>query len=634
MLNYGNGARACGWSFGRGKGAVKVAEVSYNEENIRTVSSLEHIRLRPGMYIGRLGDGSHPDDGIYVLLKEVIDNSIDEFIMGAGKRIEVSVSPEGTVSVRDYGRGIPLGKLVECVSVMNTGGKYNDEAFQFSIGLNGVGTKAVNALSEFFTVRSVRDGRFREVSFQVGELTGDVSGEAAKGERNGTRVTFRPDGEIFPQFRYRMEYVEKRLWLYAYLNCGLSLFFNGERYFSPNGLKDLVENETGGERLYDVIGFRSKTIEFALTHSDNYGENSFSFVNGQFTNDGGTHLSAFKEGVLKGINEYSGKNYKADVIRDGMIGAIAIKLQTPLFESQTKNKLGNSEVRGPIVAAVKDAVADFLHKNGEIAAVVMDKVNRNEQMQKQIQEVKRKTRECSAKTRLRIPKLKDCKFHTGDKWPRGMEKSDTMIFLTEGDSAAGSLEVSRDVNTQAIFALRGKPKNSYGEEYQEILKNEELNFLIQALGVDDSVEDLRYDRIIIATDADVDGLHIRNLLITFFLTFFEKLVLSGHVYILETPLFRVKKAKGGDEPVYCYSESERDKASAAIGRGAEITRFKGLGEISPREFGRFIGKDMRIAPVSLSSMRNIPELLGFYMGENTPDRKDYIMNNLEVLKYD
>ena len=603
--------------------------VQYDGSAIKTLSALEHIRLRPGMYIGRMGDGSHPDDGIYILIKEIIDNSIDEFIMGHGRRIELAIE-ERSVSIRDYGRGIPLDKVVECVSVMNTGGKYNDDVFKFSIGLNGVGTKAVNALSEFFLVRSIRDGRFHEAHFERGVLTGEETGDSP--EKNGTFVRFVPDPQLFPNYGFKLEYIEKRLWMYAYLNSGLSLYFNGQRYYSANGLQDLLESETGEERLYNIIAYRSKTIEFALTHSDNYGETSFSFVNGQYTNDGGTHLSAFKEGVLKGINEFSGKNYKADEIRDGMIGAIAIKVKDPVFESQTKNKLGNTDVRGPIVSAVRDAVVDFLHKNREVADVLLDKVARNEQMHRQIQEVKKKGRETQQKTRLRIPKLKDCKFHIGDKWPRQLEKRDTMIFLTEGDSAAGSLEVCRDVNCQAIFALRGKPMNCYGEKFDKIYSNEELTFLMQALGIEDDIENLRYDKVVIATDADVDGLHIRNLLITYFLCFFEQLVLSGHLYVLETPLFRVQKPK--EKPVYCYSEAERDSAAAKLGKKAEITRFKGLGEISPKEFGQFIGEEIKLQPVTLENMRNVPELLGFFMGSNTPKRREYIMNNLEVHKYE
>ncbi len=608
----------------------ETTEIYYGEESIKTLSALEHIRLRPGMYIGRLGDGSHPEDGIYILLKEIIDNSIDEFIMGSGKKIEVNLDPEsGKTTIRDYGRGIPLEKMVDCVSLMNTGGKYDTKAFQFSIGMNGVGTKAANALSSYFKVRSVREGKFREAEFAKGTLTSDISGDTQ--ERNGTYVEFIPDEEMFPNFKYKMDYVEKRIWRYAYLNSGLSFHFNGERYYSANGLRDLLETETVDDRLYDVIFFRSKQIEFSLTHSDNrYGETCYSFVNGQYTSDGGTHLSAFKEGVLKGINEYSGKSFKADAIRDGMIGAVAVKVINPVFESQTKNKLGNSDVRGPIVSAVSAAVADYLHKHKDIAEIVVEKVIHNEQMHKQIQDVKKKSRETSQKTRLRIPKLKECKYHVGDQWPRKVKPKETMIFLTEGDSAAGSLEKKRDVDCQAIFALRGKPKNAFGETIEMIYKNEELTFLMQALGVEDSTDDLRYDKIILATDADVDGLHIRNLLLTFFLSFFSELVLSGHLYVLETPLFRIKKGK---DIYYCYTDAERDKTAAKIGK-CEITRFKGLGEISPDDFGEFIGENMRLSPVTLDNMHGVNDVLKFYMGDNTPERKEYIMNNLEVVDYE
>jgi DNA gyrase/topoisomerase IV subunit B len=608
----------------------ETTEIYYGEESIKTLSALEHIRLRPGMYIGRLGDGSHPEDGIYILLKEIIDNSIDEFIMGSGKKIEVKLDPEsGKTTIRDYGRGIPLEKMVDCVSLMNTGGKYDTKAFQFSIGMNGVGTKAANALSSYFKVRSVREGKFREAEFTKGTLTSDISGDTQ--ERNGTYVEFIPDEEMFPNFKYKMDYVEKRIWRYAYLNSGLSFHFNGERYYSANGLRDLLETETVDDRLYDVIFFRSKQIEFSLTHSDNrYGETCYSFVNGQYTSDGGTHLSAFKEGVLKGINEYSGKSFKADAIRDGMIGAVAVKVINPVFESQTKNKLGNSDVRGPIVSAVSAAVADYLHKHKDIAEIVVEKVIHNEQMHKQIQDVKKKSRETSQKTRLRIPKLKECKYHVGDQWPRKVKPKETMIFLTEGDSAAGSLEKKRDVDCQAIFALRGKPKNAFGETIEMIYKNEELTFLMQALGVEDSTDDLRYDKIILATDADVDGLHIRNLLLTFFLSFFSELVLSGHLYVLETPLFRIKKGK---DIYYCYTDAERDKTAAKIGK-CEITRFKGLGEISPDDFGEFIGENMRLSPVTLDNMHGVNDVLKFYMGDNTPERKEYIMNNLEVVDYE
>ncbi|MBQ4107368.1 MAG: type IIA DNA topoisomerase subunit B [Lentisphaeria bacterium] len=622
------------------------APAAYTEDAIQTLSSLEHIRLRPGMYIGRMGDGAHPDDGIYILLKEVVDNSIDEFIMGKGRRIDITVA-DGTVTVRDYGRGIPPGKLVECVSVMNTGGKYNDDVFQFSVGLNGVGTKAVNALSESFAVQTFRDGHFRRAEFSRGVLVSDTSGET--GEKDGTMVCFTPDRTLFKNYAFREDYLDRRIWMYAYLNSGLSLYLNGRRFYSQSGLCDLLELESGEDRLYPVIAFRDKMLEFALTHTDDYGERSYSFVNGQFTNDGGTHLSAFKEGVLKAVNEFSGKSYKADDVRDGMIGAVAIKLRAPVFESQTKNKLGNTDVRGWIANAVREAVVDFLHKNPEVAQVILDKVGRNEQMHRKIQEVKKLGKESAAKCRLRIPKLKDCKFHPGDRWPRGTEPHETMIFLTEGDSAAGSIEQSRMSDYQAIFALRGKPLNCFGATREALYKNEEFNFLVQALGIEDDIENLRYDKVVIATDADVDGMHIRNLLITFFLTFFEQLVLRGHLYVLETPLFRVrdpkavlkadarkgsKKAGAAEADYYCYSEAERDAAAAKLGKKAEITRFKGLGEISPKEFRQFIGEEIKLLPVTLESTRNVPQLLRFYMGPNTPDRKNYIMTNLTVSKYE
>ncbi len=608
---------------------IAAPRVDYDESTVKTLSSFEHIRHRPGMYIGRLGDGSHPNDGIYVMLKEVVDNSIDEFIMGKGRRIDIRI--EGNrVSVRDYGRGIPPGKLVDCVSKMNTGGKYNDDVFQFSVGLNGVGTKAVNALSEEFIARTVREGKFTEARFLRGELQEVTSGETD--EKDGTRITFVPDPQLFPNYQFRQNLIEKRMWMYAYLNSGLALYVNDSRFYSQNGLKDLLIDESGEDRMYEVIACKSRTLEFALTHVNDYRESCFSFVNGQFTNDGGTHLSAFKEGVLKAINEYSGKTYKAEDVRDGMVGAIAIKLKDPVFESQTKNKLGNTDVRGPIVAAVKDAVVDFLHKNKPVADILLEKVAGNEQLHRQITEAKKKGREASKKMSLRIPKLKDCKLHRGDKGRKGQPVPETMIFLTEGDSAAGSLEKKRDVNTQATFALRGKPYNCFGESRDRIYQNDELLFIMQALDIENDVENLRYDKVIIASDADVDGMHIRNLLITYFLTYFEQLVTSGHLYILETPLFRVRRRK--EKPIYCYSEQERDEAVARLGKGAEITRFKGLGEISPDDFGEFIGEEMRLLPVTLDHTKNIDRLLEFYMGNNTPSRREYIMANLEVSKYE
>ncbi len=597
---------------------------NYDESKIKTLSSLEHIRLRPGMYIGRMGNGSHPDDGIYILLKEIIDNSIDEFIMGAGRRIDINVNKEtNTVEIRDFGRGIPLGKVVECVSVINTGGKYSDDVFQFSVGLNGVGTKAVNSLSEKFIVRSFREGKVKAAEFTGGKLLSEDAGDAD--EKNGTFVEFVPDHKLFPNYEYRMEYIERRIWMYAYLNSGLSLYLNNQRYYSKNGLQDLVTDEVGEDGIYDIIHFKDKTIEFAFCHTLNYGENYFSFVNGQYTNDGGTHLSAFREGILKAINEFSGKSYQANDVRDGILGAVAVKLKEPIFESQTKNKLGNTDVRGWIVNTVKTAIVDYLHRNLEEADLLIDKVQKNEQLRKQIQAVKKQSKEKAKRMTLKIPKLKDCKFHLHDRSKRGEE---TMIFLTEGQSAAGSMVSSRNVHTQAIFSLKGKPLNVFGSKIDQVYKNEELYYIMQTLNIEDGLDNLRYNKVVIATDSDVDGLHIRNLLITYFLTFFEQLVLSGHLYILETPLFRVRNKK---ETIYCYNITERDVAIAKLGglkRGVEITRFKGLGEISPNEFGRFIGDDIRLESVTVDHMRNVHDMLEFYMGKNTPKRREHIMDNL------
>ncbi len=595
--------------------------VQYDEDKIKTLSSLEHIRLRPGMYIGRLGDGSHPDDGIYILIKEVIDNSIDEYIMGAGKRIDVKIDGP-RISVRDYGRGIPLGKLVECVSVMNTGGKYNDDVFQFSVGLNGVGTKAVNALSSEFTVRSVREGKFHEATFNSGVLAGDRKGHSD--EKNGTMVSFIPDPALFSNYTFQMEYIEKRLWMYAYLNSGLSLYLNDKRYYSQNGLKDLIEAEIGEDKIYDIIALKGKMLEFAFCHTSSYGENYFSFVNGQYTNDGGTHLSAFREGVLKAVNEFSGKGYQPSDVRDGIVGSIAIKLKDPIFESQTKNKLGNTDIRGWIVNAVRDAVVDYLHRHLSEAEILLEKIANNEQVRRQIQAVKKQSKEKSKKMSLKIPKLKDCKHHLGDSSGKGDQ---TMIFITEGQSAAGSMISSRDVYTQAIFSLKGKPLNCHKQKIDKVYDNEELFYIMQALNIEEDVEELRYNKVVIATDSDVDGLHIRNLLITFFLTYFEQLVLSGHLYILETPLFRVRNKT---RTIYCYSEQERDQAVLELSRGVEITRFKGLGEISPDEFGAFIGNEIRLLSVTIDHMRNIQEMLEFFMGDNqkTPERRELIMNKL------
>jgi DNA gyrase/topoisomerase IV subunit B len=592
----------------------------YDESKIKTLSSLEHIRTRPGMYIGRLGDGTHPDDGIYVLLKEVIDNAVDEFIMGHGRRIDIDLSGEGRITVRDYGRGIPLGKLVECVSQINTGAKYKDDVFQFSVGLNGVGTKAVNALSEVFTVRSVREGTFRSATFHLGVLQSEDGGECD--EPDGTEVSFLPDAGLFPRFTFDEKFIRRRIWNYAYLNSGLSLYFDGVRFYSRNGLLDLLSEKVDDEKVYEVIHHRSATLEFAFCHTVTLGETFYSFVNGQYTKDGGTHQSAFREGLLKGINEYAGKNMDPTDVRSGVTGAVSVKVREPVFESQTKNKLGNHEIRSDIVAKVRDVVLAYLHQHRDVADKLMEKISRNERMRKEIQAVKKQAKEKAKKTILKIPKLRDCKYHLSEDKEKGAE---SMIFLTEGQSAAGSMISSRNVDSQAIFSLKGKPLNCYGMRQTTVYSNEELYFIVKALGIEDDLEGLRYEKIVLATDADVDGLHIRNLLITFFLTFFEQLVLSEHLYILETPLFRVRNKK---RTVYCYSEEERDEHVAILGRGAEVTRFKGLGEISPAEFGQFIGDDIRLVPVTVDTMREVPEILGFYMGKNTPKRRDYIMDNL------
>jgi topoisomerase-4 subunit B len=589
----------------------------YDESKVKTLSSLEHIRLRSGMYIGRLGDGSNPDDGVYVLLKEVIDNAVDEFIMGFGKKIDVGVE-EGMVSVRDYGRGIPLGKVVDCVSTINTGAKYNDDVFQFSVGLNGVGTKAVNALSSHFCVISYRDGEYFEAQFERGKLLSKKSGKA-KNEPDGTYVEFVPDAEIFGDYAFNFEYIEQRLWNYAYLNAGLKLFFGKQKFESKNGLLDLLQNDVGDSAAYNIAYYRGKQLEFAFTHNQSYGETYHSFVNGQFTSDGGTHLSAFREGILKGVNEFFKKNYSGVDVRDGIVGAIAIKLKNPIFESQTKNKLGNTEVRGWIVNEVKSGAVDFLHKNADAARKLEGKIIQNEKLRTELNKVKKEAKEAAKRVEIKIENLKDCKYHFGEK-----DGGRSTIFLTEGQSAGGSIISARDVYTQAIFTLRGKSQNVYGKTKAAIYQNVELHDLMKALGIEDGIDNLRYNRIVLATDADVDGFHIRNLLLTFFLTFFEDLVVAGHVYILETPLFRVRNKS---VTRYCYNEKERDAAMKEI-RDPEVTRFKGLGEISPKEFGQFIGENMRLVEVNVKSVKNISETLEFYMGKNTPERRDFIMENL------
>jgi DNA gyrase/topoisomerase IV subunit B len=608
---------------------TKANDVRYDESHIKTLSSLEHIRTRPGMYVGRLGNGEHPDDGIYLLLKEVIDNSVDEFIMKQGRRIEVTLSPDGTAAVRDYGRGIPLGKLAECVSQINTGGKYNTEAFQYSVGLNGVGLKAVNALADHFTVRSMRDGRFRVVAFANGIMEADSEG--ASDEPAGTHVSFIPSAEHFPGFRFEDKFVRRRLQNYAYLNSGLSLYLNGERFYSRDGILDLLREKVNEEMLYDIISHKEEFLEFAFCHTNSFGETYYSFVNGQYTNDGGTHESAFREGILKGVNDVAGRTLDADDVRNGVVGAVALKLKDPVFESQTKNKLGNTEIRAEIVAKVKDVVARYLYQNHEVREKLLAKIEQNEKVRKEIQLVKKEAKENARKASFKIPKLRDCRYHLSDDVPTHGRKAkewrggESMVFLTEGQSASGSMISCRDVETQAIFSLKGKPLNCHGHLRKTMYSNEELYFIMRALGIEDGLEGLRYSKVIIATDADVDGMHIRNLLVTFFLTFFEQLALSEHLFILETPLFRVRNKR---DTVYCYDARERDQACAKLGRACEVTRFKGLGEISPHEFGQFIGNDIRLLKVTVENQRTVPSMLEFFMGKNTPERRSYIMQNL------
>jgi len=601
----------------------KSKTVQYDESTIQTLDPMEHIRLRTGMYIGRLGDGSHSLDGIYVMLKEVIDNSVDEFIMGAGKRIDI-LREENLVTIRDYGRGIPLGKVVECVSRINTGGKYNDDVFQFSVGLNGVGTKAVNALSAKFEVVSWRDGRYRGARFEQGQLVDERSGKGSS-EPNGTRVRFIPDPEIFKIYAWNEEIIRNRLSYYAYLNSGLTVTYNGESFHSTRGLEDLLKQEIGEEEpLYDIVYVRLDRLEFAFTHTNTYGEKYFSFVNGQFTTDGGSHQSAFREGVLKGVNEFLQKNHAGEDVRDGLIGAVAVKLQDPVFESQTKNKLGSTEVRSWIVPAVKENVVLWLHKHDDTARRLTEKVRQNESLRKEMAAIKKEARERAKKVAIRIPKLIDCKVHYTDLMDARRDES--TVFLTEGDSAGGAMVQARNVHTQAIFCLKGKPLNCYGLKRDTVYKNEELYNIMRALGIEDGLEGLRYNRVVIATDADVDGMHIRNLLLTYFLRYFEGLVHKGHVYILETPLFRVRNKQ---ETRYCYSEAERDRAATELDN-PETTRFKGLGEISPGEFKQFIGEAIRLVPVTVKNMGEVNQCLAFFMGKNTPERRSFIVENLIV----
>jgi topoisomerase-4 subunit B len=605
---------------------------NYTEENIRSLDWKEHIRMRPGMYIGKLGDGSSPDDGIYILLKETIDNSIDEFVMGAGKTIDISIQGNKVI-VRDYGRGIPLGKVVDVVSKMNTGGKYDSKAFKKSVGLNGVGTKAVNALSSYFRVESTRDGKSASADFEFGELKEqELLDDTSR--RKGTKVAFTPDESIFKKYKYRNEYVAKMLKNYVYLNPGLTIVFNGEKYFSKNGLKDLLQDNTSeSDMRYPIIHLKGNDIEVAITHSKTqYSEEYHSFVNGQNTTQGGTHLLAFREALVKTIREYYGKNYDASDIRKSIISAIAIKVMEPVFESQTKTKLGSTEMGGglPTVRTyindfIKKQLDNYLHKNPEAAEKIQGKILQAERERKELSGIRKLAKERAKKASLHNKKLRDCRAHLGDlKHDRRLE---TTLFITEGDSASGSITKSRDVNTQAVFSLRGKPLNSYSMSKKIVYENEEFNLLQAALNIEESIEDLRYNNIVIATDADVDGMHIRLLLITFFLQFFPELIKEGHLYILQTPLFRVRNKK---ETIYCYSQQERRDAIEKLKPKPEITRFKGLGEISPDEFKYFIGDDIRLDPVMLDKDMSIEELLSFYMGKNTPNRQEFIINNLKV----
>ncbi len=601
-------------------------QVKYDESTIQTLDALEHIRLRTGMYIGRIGDGSHPNDGVYVLLKEVVDNAVDEFIMREGKTIEVS-RVDDTITVRDYGRGIPLGKVVDCVSKINTGGKYNDDVFQFSVGLNGVGTKAVNALSSEFAVTSWRDGKYLRAEFERGQLVKEKKGKAP-GERNGTLVEFTPDPEIFPTIRWNEDFLDHRFRYYAHLNSGLHIRYNGKRYVSRYGLADLLGEELGEEiAVYDIVHIKLDTLEFAFTHTNTYGESYFSFVNGQHTGDGGTHQSAFREGLLKGVNEFAGRNFAGPDVRDGLIGAVAVKLQDPVFESQTKNKLGSTEVRSWVVSDVKDHVVRWLHENPESGEALLKKIKANEKVRKELAAVKKAAKERARKVAIRIPKLIDCKTHLNDRKPTGRKpdrREESTIFLTEGDSAGGAMVQARDVDTQAIFCLRGKPLNCHGLKRDTVYKNEELYNIMRALGIEDDLDGLRYNRVVIATDADVDGMHIRNLLLTYFLHYFEELVLRGHLFILETPLFRVRNKK---QTLYCYSEAERNHALETLTK-PETTRFKGLGEINPKEFKHFIGDDMRLQQVTVPDKGALKKCLDFYMGKNTPKRRKFITDEL------
>lgn len=609
--------------------------VKYNEDSIKSLDWREHIRLRPGMYIGKLGDGSAQDDGIYVLVKEVLDNSIDEHMMGYGRTIDIKIS-EHKVEVRDYGRGIPLGKVIDCVSKINTGGKYDSGAFQKSVGLNGVGTKAVNALSDFFKVQSYRDGETKVAQFEKGILVEDRPVEKTT-ERNGTKVVFSPDAGVFKNYHFIPEYLENQIWNYAFLNAGLTINYNGKKFFSEKGLYDLLMRKVDEESIrYPIIHLKGNDIEIALTHSNQYGEEYYSFVNGQYTTQGGTHLAAFREAIVKTIREFYKKEYDASDIRGSVVAAVAVRVMEPVFESQTKTKLGSQTIGpdGPTLRTfvndfVKTALDNYLHKNPAVADALLKRILQSERERKEISGIKKLANERAKKANLHNKKLRDCRVHYDDAKGDEEQKNKTMLFITEGDSASGSITKSRDVQTQAVFSLRGKPLNCYGMTKKVVYENEEFNLLQHALNIEDGIENLRFRKIVISTDADVDGMHIRLLIMTYFLQFFPDLVKNGHLYILDTPLFRVRNKK---ETIYCYTDEERQRAIHKIGKTAEITRFKGLGEISPEEFGKFIGDDIRLEPIILSKETKIVELLNFYMGKNTPDRQTFIIDNLKIEK--
>jgi len=605
--------------------------IEYNEASIRSLDWREHIRLRPGMYIGKLGDGSSKDDGIYVLVKEVIDNCIDEHMMGYGKTIDVKITDQ-KVTVRDYGRGIPLGKVVDVVSKINTGAKYDSGAFQKSVGLNGVGTKAVNALSNYFKVQAFRDGATKLAEFKKGVLTNDPK-QSKSGDKNGTLVEFEPDDTMFKHYHFIPEYLDDLMWNYAFLNAGLTINYNTRKFYSKDGLLDLLKQKSDPEEIrYSIIHFKGDDIEVALTHGNQYGEEYYSFVNGQNTTQGGTHLAAFREGIVRGVRDFYKKDFDAADIRASIIGAIAVRVQEPVFESQTKTKLGSINM-APEGASVKNFVGDFvskeleiyLHKNAKVADEMLKRILQSERERKEIAGIKKLANERAKKANLHNKKLRDCRFHFDD--AKGEKGSESVIFITEGDSASGSITKSRDVETQAVFSLRGKPLNCYGLTKKVVYENEEFNLLQHALNIEDGLDGLRYNKVIVATDADVDGMHIRLLLMTFFLQFFPDLVKAGHVYILDTPLFRVRNKK---ETIYCYSDEERQAAVDKLGSKPEITRFKGLGEISPEEFGTFIGDDIRLQPVLIDKEKHLIKTLEFYMGKNTPDRQDFIIDNLRI----